>query len=526
MRIAAACLTGVLLIAAPASAQDTPACEISTDPAYGTTKASPIKIGGGATTVSARERRYLDALRGPGGEALTYKRTGSQQGPDQTILDHYVISWRGLDTPKELYLDAYRWEVPRAPLGFRCETPFGLTRPPADPFAIQRKTTAMAIRWGHDHEVAGVPLSATEAYRYGAAWDAFRLAALASRAATASGAPLDPDDPPARVGSQPLLLVAYPLTCGERVVKPKAIAVQDAAGREAPKGELLKDQALASALPGVEVQEGAIGQQMRINLPRNNDRVVIEYDAAVCEGSAKDVTLPVRLVAARPARMVPLMLPEGGEAPPADNPLRLTVVVSPDGTPQVIDYAAGPDALLDAARLVAASWQIQPNTWNGVPVIVPLTIPVRVVEPGTMSAPGVSPTGGAPDPFGSLSTINVIRTPDVPSLPSPLCPVSSDNAFGRSEAAAIPVGGGTERIVERARMYLVALRDPKGRGLSIRRHGVGASPPASAIEAFDVTINGETTPTRFYFDATRWSDVVAPAGFVCTGPMMLRPPGL
>jgi hypothetical protein len=89
---------------------------------------------------------------------------------------------------------------------------------------------------------------------------------------------------------------------------------------------------------------------------------------------------------------------------------------------------------------------------------------------------------------------------------------------------AIPVGGGVEQVVERARLYLLALRGDNGQGLTFRRTGDGPSPPAAGTEIFEVTLNGATSPIRLYFDATRWADIVAPQGFVCVGPMLLKPP--
>jgi hypothetical protein len=52
-------------------------CGVSDEPAFATTKDHAVQVGSGAMSVAARERRYLDALRGPMGEVLQYKRTGS-----------------------------------------------------------------------------------------------------------------------------------------------------------------------------------------------------------------------------------------------------------------------------------------------------------------------------------------------------------------------------------------------------------------------------------------------------------------
>ncbi len=533
-----ACHLAVVVLAAPAAAQVTsgvpveqgersviPRCEVATDPTYGTTAENPVKLGGGARTVAAREQQYLKALRGPAGEVVSFKRSGSYQGPEKTILDRYELSWSGRNEPFVMFLDVYRWETPRAPQGLVCGAAIGLTRPPADPFEITRKTTAMAVKWAAGNNVTPVPLSAKEPDRYGVAWDQFRQAVLLSRAATAAGKPLDAEDPPAQVGLQQLLLVAYPLACGDRVVRPRAINVTDANGGEAPKGDELRGDDLAKALPGVTVPEHAVGQRVRIAMPRRTDFVVIQYQEQVCEGDAREVKLPVEITPARPARQVPIILTPGVTPPPDNNPIRLTVVVDPAGRPQIVDYAAGPEELLDQAVQAFSQWVLEPLKWNGAPMVQSLTIPVRAIAPPTGSLPpGAVFTPNASRGMNSLSTLNLTRTQDMPTMPPPQCAVSADPGFGRSAAMAIPVGGGVEQVVERARLFLLTLRGDRGQGLTVRRTGSGPEPPARDIEIFEVTRNGDSAPITLYFDATRWADIVAPQGFACAGPMLLRAP--
>ncbi len=103
-------------------------CTISTDPAYGTTPETPIKLGGDWLTGPGRETLYLDNLRGPNGEVLSYFREGSTMVGDD-ILDIYKIDYDGLSTPITLYIDIYHWETPLAPLGFTCAGPIPLEAP-------------------------------------------------------------------------------------------------------------------------------------------------------------------------------------------------------------------------------------------------------------------------------------------------------------------------------------------------------------------------------------------------------------
>lgn len=502
-----------------------PRCEVAEDPTYGVTRENPVLLGGGAVTVAARERKYLEALRGPGGQSIRFTRSGSVQGPDKTILDRWELMWAGRSEPFVVFLDVYRWSMPRAPQGLVCGAPIGLSRPPADSFDITRKTARLAAEWGSVQLMQPVPLSAQEPDRYGVAWDQFRRAALVSYAATQAGAPIDPEDLPSGFGLQPLLLVAYPLTCDGRLVRPRDIDVVDAKGAEARKAEALRDNDLAGALPGVTMPEHALGQQVRIVMPRRTDVVRIRYEDRVCEGDEREVRLPVDITSARPLRQRPLLLEAGTTPPPDGNPIRLQVVADPAGRPRIMDYAGGPDALLDEALAAMAEWTLDPLKWNDAPMVTPLTIPMRAtVLPVGVPPPGALPTPGAPSVLGSLATTTWIRTPDVEGVAAGICPVSPDPNFGRSAETAIPVGGGVTQVVERARMYLLALRGEKGQGLNARRVGDGPAPPAAAMETFEVTRNGETAPTRLYFDAGRFADVMAPQGFVCAGPMLLRPP--
>jgi hypothetical protein len=101
-------------------------CAISSDFTYGFTQENPVKVGGGAFDGPPRERAYLDNLRGPNGESITYERTGSLPFGD-TILDAFEI--KGLSQSVTLYIDEYNYTEPRAPVGFTCASAFSLTPP-------------------------------------------------------------------------------------------------------------------------------------------------------------------------------------------------------------------------------------------------------------------------------------------------------------------------------------------------------------------------------------------------------------
>jgi hypothetical protein len=100
-------------------------CPLATDDTYGYTQENAIRVGEGSELFGgpARERAYLDNLRGPNGEPITYERTGSINF-EETILDAYEI--HGLATPVTLYIDIYKFEELKAPVGFTCAGPFNV----------------------------------------------------------------------------------------------------------------------------------------------------------------------------------------------------------------------------------------------------------------------------------------------------------------------------------------------------------------------------------------------------------------
>jgi len=82
--------------------------------AYGYTPQKAIPVGGTSESGRARQLAYLGALRGPGGEAVSFFRIGSccpfesprsPQGPAR--IDVYEVTYAGLPKPVLLYFDVY-----------------------------------------------------------------------------------------------------------------------------------------------------------------------------------------------------------------------------------------------------------------------------------------------------------------------------------------------------------------------------------------------------------------------------------
>ncbi len=100
--------------------------EISTDTTYDYTKENHIKVGGVKTMEGPlNERRFLNALAGPNGEAITYHREGSccaiksENGFNGiALLDIYSVTWEGTTDTVSLYINMYDADELKAPVGF------------------------------------------------------------------------------------------------------------------------------------------------------------------------------------------------------------------------------------------------------------------------------------------------------------------------------------------------------------------------------------------------------------------------
>jgi hypothetical protein len=100
--------------------------EVSADETYGYTTQNPVRVGGGRSAGARNQLRYLNALKGPQGQAVTCQRQASccpfktRRGVvDNTgMLDVYAVTWEGKTTPVTLYINMYRGGRLLAPQGF------------------------------------------------------------------------------------------------------------------------------------------------------------------------------------------------------------------------------------------------------------------------------------------------------------------------------------------------------------------------------------------------------------------------
>jgi hypothetical protein len=352
----------------PPAATTTPPCPVSADPEFGRTPQKAIRIGGGAMYVAVRERRYLDGLRGPGGETLIYARRGTTAArTNGAPIDVYEVTYQGLEKPATLYLDAYHYEDAMAPVGFVCaENRLG--PPPIDGFLANDLAVTLALQQGADRDFTPISLDADGSATHGVAFDRFRLMARDARAAKTAGTPLERDKLPARFMQRGLVIVAYPLTCADRTIAPSAIEIVPTQGPPVPRSaEAATLEALSPLLPGFTPKPGTIAAVFPLVALRPVDTVRITYAGEACPGGSSTVTLPVRMTGNRGVTMPQPTLPAGTAASSA--PLWLQVVVDHDGLLQQASYLGGPESLLDLGLATLKNWRAEPARINMSPVI-------------------------------------------------------------------------------------------------------------------------------------------------------------
>jgi len=371
-----AVLVALAFSQAPASS-----CGISDEAAFATTRDHAVQVGGGAVYGAARGRRYLDALRGPMGEPLTYKLTGIlRPGADKdgrTILDTFEVSYPGLDKAVTFYFDAYHFDDElKAPKGFTCAVPIGLAAPPPDGMLAAESLLQLAIEQGAMKEFAPISLDTDGSRTHGVLLDHFRMIARASRMASAAGTPIDPRRPSLDLMRTRMVVVAYPLRCGDHdPVAPASIDIVPGQGPPPRRdGEIATGEALARLLPGMNVPPGAIAAAFLVDRPRAADAIKIAYPDGGC-GSSNDAILPMKYTSMKPGRTPAPSLPAGQAA--TDRPVRLQAIIDLEGLAQRVAFIGGPAALGGAAIEAVRGWTAEPARLNGSPIATPVTLQVK-----------------------------------------------------------------------------------------------------------------------------------------------------
>jgi hypothetical protein len=356
-----------------------PFCPVSEDPKYGFTQEQPVQVGGGSMYGPARERRYLDALRGPAGQPVQYKRTGSTaQSVNGTILDAYEVTYERLEKPATLYLDEYHFGDLRAPQGFTCGRALGLGLPPADPFQTADAIVSVALEQGAGRDFTPIPLDQDGATTHGVVFDRFRMIARAARAASAAGTRLDPKTVRLELTGARTVVLAYPLSCNDKTAAPAAIEIIGPQGTPMRRdGEYARDAALGVLLPGVQAPASSLAATFPLSTLRPTDTVRITYADAACTAGSPNVSLPVKY---SPPRMIDSPLPPLPAGATPDAAVRLQALVDLDGTLQRATYLGGPASLSQAAIDAAGRWRSEPPRVNGAPIATGVVVQVKFKE--------------------------------------------------------------------------------------------------------------------------------------------------
>jgi hypothetical protein len=355
-----------------------PACQTSGDPEYGLAVNKAVAIGGGPMYMAARQRRYLNALRGPQGQTVAIgNEVGSSPIPDDpehAIIDSYHVSYEvdGKLVEKTIYMDAYHYDAPKAPAGFTCGTPLASVAgiPPADPFKASAAIVALAIEKGSKAGVAPIKLDPSSARGY--LFDRYALIALQARAAANSGTPFDPAKPPKEIETLGSAVIAYPVSCGDLTIPATNVELTGSQGPIAPdaSGGALQGEALAKAFPDVPTPAGSIGIRFR-NAPPAQAKITY---AKGCNGAPAETTVSFRSEPPRLLEFVPGVIPAGVvEAEPV---VYIQVLIDPEGHIVRPQYLGGPRSLYSAAVDALAKWRVQPIRVNGSGVVTPNVVQV------------------------------------------------------------------------------------------------------------------------------------------------------
>jgi hypothetical protein len=411
--------------------------------------------------------------------------------------------------------------------------------PPAPPGQTDTQLARLAIEIAAKGDPVPIPLDAAGPAVHGVLFDRFLMGAVTARAAVVAGKPFDAEAASADLVRHDMIVVAYPLACDGRPIDPIDIQVMSggAGGRSGPvpdAGPPLAGGALQARLPGVRLPDGAFGRPFASVAFSTSLEVRITYGAPPCGGTGNSRTLPIQWVRGMGAgNLTTLKLPAGVTmSSPAL--LRLRGLVDLDGAYRFPTVAEGAPDLAVAAVTHASQWKFQPYRANGVAVPQVVITSLTFTDTGAPAPPGTTNTPAASPnspPIVSSSTIGgrpagAFTTPDAPNLSvaTSRCAIADDEAYGRTVAGAIKVGGGPMEGVQRQRRYLALLRGPSGEGLQVLRRGATPSPDGQTlIDLYEVSYRGLIAPIRLFLDLYHEDpSLKAPRGFTCAAPIVLK----
>lgn len=356
----------------------------------------------------------------------------------------------------------------------------------------------LAIELAAEGDASPISLDSDGSAGHGWAYDAFTRAQLAARAAAIKGTPLDPLKPPANFLSRQLVVLARPVPCGDRVVRPIDVDLVDR-GREVPRFLPVSGAAAQALLPGASIPSGAVAVMFTTMALWQDEVVRITYAGPLCDSASRRVLLPV--VATGAGATGRLTMPPGTTIRAGTSTVTIHGVVDLRGR---LRYASSPDA---PAAVVDAASQLtyEPARLNGSPV--PWTSGfVLALDP----------------PAAATRERATIRTTDAPGLTTATsrCEVSERATYGTTGSDPIRIGGLVDALLREA-LYLRALRGPAGEGLEWRQAESTrmAVVTGSEVHVWEAVGSAASPPVRLFFDPGREEPPRAPMGFTCAAPL-------
>src|SRR5690349_12359530 len=361
----------------------------------------------------------------------------------------------------------------------------------------------LAVELGADRDVVPVQLGPDNANPIAVVYDRFSRAHHIARRAFQKNAALNPAAPPRDLITGQMLIVAFALNCGDRVVKPTDVNITRNT-QPLPKWLAVSGAALQKLLPDVPAPDGAIGLQFQDTELRDGQIVRVSYADTICNEKERQISIPVTKSVPRISERPQIEMPMDQPAPASSITLTLSGVVDLDGR---IRYASAPEATTPfgkAALTAANKMKFNPARINGWPV--PFTDGV-IVTFGAAAAPPPAAGGSTPDVAGLTAA-------------SSKCEVSADDTFGRFVSRAIRIGGKADGM-DRIKQFLAVLRGPAGQGLRYEFSGP-VMMGGKTIEGVEVRYAGLAEAQRIYFDTSLEDKLLAPHGFTCAAPIVIK----
>lgn len=217
-------------------------------------------------------------------------------------------------------------------------------------------------------------------------YDRFRLAALAARAALASGHPLNPAAPPAELSAPRTIVVAYSGSFLPDGVPAQSIDVTSRDRRAIKRLAFLKADDVAMLLPGEKIPGNALVASFGVPSLKPGDRIRLQSSATsislgrgqtgvVAGPSDIAVNFTVPQEQSTPAAIVPagVTLPAGGASVKIEGLLDLS------GHVRYAHVIEGPENLRQAAIDAVGKWTYVPaRMWKSpIPLVMQAVVPFR-----------------------------------------------------------------------------------------------------------------------------------------------------